>query len=256
MHSRFFNELEILEVRLYELAPVVEGFILVESTHTHTGKSKPLYYQENKERFKDYNIHAYTVPMPYVGDPDHDQIWMNENYQRNALLAGPSQNPDDLLMISDMDEIPNRELVPTLIAEPGKIEHRWSYYYLNMILTHRNPFTYGTVFADRRTVERVSPQRLRECQFSPDMPYVYGGWHLTYMGGPERIKTKLESFAHSEFNSSFYKNKKRIEKHMKKGQDLYDRGGMDFHLIPMDDSFPHLVREQPEKFKDMIAPCK
>jgi beta-1,4-mannosyl-glycoprotein beta-1,4-N-acetylglucosaminyltransferase len=250
----FFNELEILEIRLHELAPVVKGFILVESTHTHTGKSKPLYFQENKERFKDYNIHAYTVPMPYVGDPDHDQIWENENYQRNALLAGPYRSPDDIMMISDLDEIPSREIVPLLTPEPGKVDHRWSYYYLNMTLTHTNPFTYGTVFADARTVEKVTPQWLRMCQFSPEMPIFKGGWHLTYMGGPDRIKTKIEAFGHSEFNSAYWKNKKRIKQHMKEGKDLYDRDGMDFSLIPLDDSFPHICRETDflERYPELI----
>lgn len=47
----FFNELDVLEIRLRELDGVVDRFVLVEATLTHQGKPKPLLYAENKERF-------------------------------------------------------------------------------------------------------------------------------------------------------------------------------------------------------------
>ena len=48
----FFNELDLLEIRLKTLEKVVDYFLLVEATKTHRGQDKPLYFNENKERFK------------------------------------------------------------------------------------------------------------------------------------------------------------------------------------------------------------
>ena len=50
----FFNELDILDIRLHELNDVVDKFVLIESVETFTGKSKPLFYNDNKERFKKF----------------------------------------------------------------------------------------------------------------------------------------------------------------------------------------------------------
>ena len=58
----FYNELEILNVRLHELYDVVDNIIIAEATTTHTGKPKPLYYLENKELFNKSNLHS--VPKP------------------------------------------------------------------------------------------------------------------------------------------------------------------------------------------------
>jgi len=51
----FFNELDLLEIRLHELDPVVDKFVLVEASKTFQGKDKPLFYDENKERYKEFS---------------------------------------------------------------------------------------------------------------------------------------------------------------------------------------------------------
>lgn len=48
----FFNELDLLELRLNELASVVDYFVIAEATHTFTGKPKPLHFKENAARFE------------------------------------------------------------------------------------------------------------------------------------------------------------------------------------------------------------
>ena len=64
---RFFNELELLEIRLNLLNEVVDYFVLTESPYTISGNEKPLYYLENKERFEKFNhkiIHSITETIP------------------------------------------------------------------------------------------------------------------------------------------------------------------------------------------------
>lgn len=68
----FFNELELLELRLHELADVVDKFVLVEATKTHSNKSKPLYYWENRSRFGEFHdkiIHIIVDDLPDAKDP-------------------------------------------------------------------------------------------------------------------------------------------------------------------------------------------
>ena len=63
-----FNELELLEIRLHELSPVVDRFVLVEATRTHSNLPKPLYFRDNWSRFA-----AVAVFAP----PRKDIFWMS-----------------------------------------------------------------------------------------------------------------------------------------------------------------------------------
>lgn len=250
----FFNELDVLEVRLYELAPVVDQFVLVESPFTFAGKSKPLYFEENKERFKDYNIHHIVAQFPpHVGDPDPQQIWINESYQRNCLAEGP-YSPNDVVIISDVDEIPSREVIEELDnKDPIKIRHRFSYYYFNMVQKNPPKQEFGAVVSTAGVLRATSAQIMRNCGYDLRMPERQGGWHLSYMGGPQAIKKKLQSFSHQEYNTPYFTDTKRIGSIIKTGKDILDREYMDFQRIPLDDSFPRLVREQPGKFKHYLC---
>ena len=82
----FFNELDILEILLQELWPVVDRFILVESTRTFSGNPKNLHYALNRYRFQPWwsKIHHIIVyDMPLDGDS-----WARERHQRNAIGWG------------------------------------------------------------------------------------------------------------------------------------------------------------------------
>lgn len=241
----FFNELELLEVRLHELAPVVDRFLLVESTHTFQGKPKPLYFDENKSLFKQYNI-SHIISQPKIkGDLSKAEAFENEAYQRDALQY--TLRHLDTVMISDVDEIPSREVMKQIRQLPVKIQQRNSYYYLNMVSSE--PW-YGTVVALASDAIRVSPEALRSMRVDPAMPRIAGGWHFSYLGGPERIKQKLESFAHVEHNTDEKKDLAYLEGVMKQGVDLFGRD-KEYHRIDVDDTFPHLVRERPEKFSGL-----
>ena len=112
----FFNELDLLEIRLNELNDVVDYFVLVESKHTFVGKEKPLFYNENKHLFEKFHnkiIHIIVEDMPYVYPNinfDNKEQWENEEFQRNQMKRGIDKlklNNEDILTITDVDEIPN-----------------------------------------------------------------------------------------------------------------------------------------------------
>ena len=114
----FYNELDLLLYRLSTLYDVIDHFVIVESTLTFTGKQKPLYYQENIskfERFSDKIIYILVddlIEEKNINIKNKDQ-WRNEYHQRNSIDKGISLlnlNNDDLIIISDVDEIPDKRV--------------------------------------------------------------------------------------------------------------------------------------------------
>ena len=118
----FFDELMLLEIRLKELSPVVDKFVLVEATHTHSSKTKRLYYNEVKDNevfapFKDKIIHV------IFKDSISSDRFVNDRNQRNAIALGLTVcNPDDIIIVTDIDEIVNRQTIP-LIKECNEPTH-------------------------------------------------------------------------------------------------------------------------------------
>jgi hypothetical protein len=114
----FYNELDLLNYRLTILNEYVDYFVIVESTHTFTGFQKKLFYDENKDLFKEFNekiIHIVVEDVPFKF-PDIDitkgQQWGNEFHQRNCMKRGidiinDKLNSEDIILSSDLDEIPN-----------------------------------------------------------------------------------------------------------------------------------------------------
>ena len=123
----FYNELTLLNYRLNILYDIVDFFIIVEARQTHRGKSKILFYNENKmlfEKFHNKIIHI-IVDLPYIHphvnyknnkpfqllnyNQNGDQ-WLNEAFQRDSIKHGLdkiSLNNEDYIIVSDLDEIPN-----------------------------------------------------------------------------------------------------------------------------------------------------
>lgn len=161
----FFNELDLLEIRFNELYEHVDYFVLCESTITHSGKKKPLYYKENKERYKKWNdkvIHLVYDPKKlsvsfglfnwlsnfnFMKNKIMGRIyaifgfgrWEIEHAQRNYLLNGFNNTKEnDIIILSDVDEIINPKKIKNvrefLKNNPKKIlalDQKLYYYFLN-----------------------------------------------------------------------------------------------------------------------------
>ncbi|HEX5399119.1 MAG TPA: hypothetical protein VFY06_08735 [Verrucomicrobiae bacterium] len=281
----FFNELELLELRLHELAGVVDRFVLVEATRTFTNKSKPLFFQENRARFHEFEdriIHVVVDDSPALPDP-----WAVEQFQRNCILRGLTQcRPDDWVLVSDVDEIPRGETVSRIVREhqfPSgiwadgivrplvRIFTTWNFsqgrirrnnpfifklqqsnhrHFLNCVTVNppKHIHWYGTRMMFRRDL--LSPQLARHSGYKviPD-----GGWHFTAMGGVERIVQKIQSFAHQEFNRPDLHDPNRVGEMINQGKTLFNPEE-ELKFIPLDGSFPRYVLEHPEKFSGWIKP--
>lgn len=106
----FFNELDMLEIRLNILNDKVDYFVIAEATTTHSGEKKELFFEKNKSRFSkflDKIIYIIVDDMPKIINGDR---WPSDTFQRNSVMRGLRKCEDnDIIMISDLDEIPNLE---------------------------------------------------------------------------------------------------------------------------------------------------
>lgn len=119
----FFKELDLLEVRLKELSPVVDRFVLAESTLDFSGNPKPLHFADNRERFAAF---ADRITHIVVDDrpPNEGERFAFQHHQRDQLVRGLTDaTPNDAILISDLDEIPRldaleraRQIVATRAA--------------------------------------------------------------------------------------------------------------------------------------------
>lgn len=277
----FFNELDLLEIRLNILDKYVDKFVLVEATKTHQGKDKPLYFSENKNRFSKFQdkiIHVVVREYPV----QQSDSWVFERHQRNMISEGlKTCRPDDVILVSDVDEIPNPEKITEYKSKPGiKIFlQKMYYYYMNCVNTSmKENFRWpGTVMCNYADMN--SPQHLRNLSiavtgfYSPRFLirlYVklrfylkvkprgtkiflvdHGGWHFSYLGGTAAIIKKIEAFAHAEYNNEHFKNPENIEAAIHEGRDIFGRNFI-YRFVPVDESFPKFIRENREQFRHLI----
>jgi beta-1,4-mannosyl-glycoprotein beta-1,4-N-acetylglucosaminyltransferase len=248
----FYNELEVLELRLEELKDVVDWFVLVEAGETYSGQPKVFVYEANRSRFEPYNIcHVKVESFP----PTLTSPWAREEYARNALAEGlRSLNvaPTDVVLLSDVDEIPRADLVASYAERVARgdlpccvFNQSLSYYYVNCLTTQA---WLGTRMI--RVQELSTFHALRAC---PGMVIPEGGWHFSYLGGVGRIQQKIQASIHTELNRPQFTDPVHIEKCLAEGIDLFGRE-MRFHCVPLGPSFPCYLCANPERFQHLIHP--
>jgi beta-1,4-mannosyl-glycoprotein beta-1,4-N-acetylglucosaminyltransferase len=191
----FFDELDTLEIRLHTLAPVVDRFVLVEAARTFTGLAKPLHFLENQDRFAPFLDRITRVTARNLSS---DDPWDNENMSRNAIA--PYVDGDDIVLLSDVDEIPRPEIVEQLAAGElilpivMDIDH-FIYFYDLQLLAEKLGWI-GTC-AFRAGDLRQHDVRWHRYHRSDFNAVFNAGWHFSYMGGSAAVQNKLRSFSHA-----------------------------------------------------------
>jgi beta-1,4-mannosyl-glycoprotein beta-1,4-N-acetylglucosaminyltransferase len=128
---KFFNELELLHLRFMEYYDYVDYFVIVESTKSHTGKTKELIFQNNKHLFEKYLDKVVHVVVEDLPDYDINNIWIPENFQRNCIkrgLNGLAKNGDKIF-ISDCDEFWDVDIAKKYIDRDSVTFYQELYYY-------------------------------------------------------------------------------------------------------------------------------
>jgi len=260
----FYNELDMLEYRLSIMYPHVDAFVLVESTRTHKGSLKPLYYQENLVRFAKYvDKIVHVVVDDLYANPDimENEQWINEKHQRDGIslgiecLASSEEmgkrgwklGNKDILFISDVDEIFDMSRLDILkkaleIPETNGlciIPMDMYYYHLKNKLTERWTHAKMITFAYYLNISSIKYPNMKgyrnlseQVRIIPIAFCLYGvwGWHLSYFGNADMISNKLKEFAHQEFNSSIFTTPEFIKERVEKGLDILGRSEDKFRL--------------------------
>lgn len=243
----FYNELDLLEMRLEEMYDIVDNFVIVEATKTFVGKEKKLFFENNKQRYEKYMdkiIHVIVEDMPNSDNP-----WTLEKFQRNAIDRGISKinmEDEDIITICDVDEIPDTKTLKQLkqdgLNSCMSLEMDFYYYNLNCKYKghwyHTKIIPYG-IYKTRRNPEMIRHSRCHNIK--------NGGWHFSYFGSVEFIKNKLTNFSHQEYNNENYNNNEIIKKKIEECSDLFGRPSEKFEFIDIKDN--HYL---PEKYEMLL----
>lgn len=269
----FFNELDLLEIRLEELHDVVDHFVIVEATRTFQKQPKPLYFQQNKERFEKYSkkiIHVVVDRYPHFFTKFRvPHAWDYDNHQKEFIFEGlKNANPDDIVLISDVDEIPLKGKLQEALtsSQTCVFEHYLCFYYLNNICTHladgapslnKNGLGYwrGSVMIKRKHMKTIKKTRMMRDLSEPHVQVIQnGGWHFSFLGGTDGIIKKIESWTHAEYNNAKYKDRNYIEETIRSGKSIFDPKTtfkvVDIHSGDFD--FPLDIKTKSAKYEHLI----
>lgn len=232
----FFNELDILEMRLSETYDVVTKFIIVEATKTHSNKpNDKRYFLNNLKRFEKYKDKIIYLVDNFDGVVANDS-WDLERHQRDFMVNGwKGLTDNDVVIVSDCDEIPRPDAIANYKIKDGlsSFIQRLYYDYLNC-------------YCQEWKAAKILPYSLAKTMTPCQIRYTEapnkisnGGWHFSFMGGAKQIKEKLVSYAHQEYNTPEFLD--RIEVALDKGEDIFKREGVIKTLVPVDESFPKYI---------------
>ena len=250
----FFDEEMLLDLRLNIMNKYVDKFVITEATYMHSGKSKKLVFDINKfSKFKDKIIYSVVDKQPgnieIINNGDdkitrgnkliHNSI-KRENYQREmAKKLLEDAQEEDIILINDIDEIPNLDGVNFNNINNKIIIFQQKTFYYKFNLMYQNLIWHGSKACKKKFF--ISPQWLRNVKHNKysmwrldlifskrkytDIYYVKnGGWHFTNIKSPEDLEKKFQNFLHhQDFEASGLKLED-IKQMVRNNKILYDLG--------------------------------
>jgi len=228
----FFNEIEILKIRLHELYDKVDHFIIVESDRDFNGKSKPLHYKENQDLFAKFADKIIYIPLKNLKG---DNILEKQRY---AFFLGLKNAKDsDIVFLSDVDEFVSQNKITKIIGPLSKdanaivrAELRSYKWFFNR-WDAKQPFVNSFVALKYSSLKNQNPHLIKITENPTDHLIRDAGWHFTHMGFVETTTPKLKALNES-VNFLYSKNAKMIILEAR-----------DCILSPVDESYPKFVQE-------------
>jgi beta-1,4-mannosyl-glycoprotein beta-1,4-N-acetylglucosaminyltransferase len=255
----------MLSFRLKELNEIVDYFIIVESTLSHSGEIKELVYQNNKHLFEDYNhkiIHVLVDDMPEKKESQN--AWVREGFQRNCIVRGIDTlnlKETDLIITGDVDEIPNPDLLKQIkihnglnifkegnnqeyfnpnpnsieIYNEGIVGFVQDYYYYNLECKHKGIWWQSRILTYQKLKELNHLDEIRRLDIDKKY-YQKGGWHFSYFFDVDGIINKIQNFAHQEYNNEEYLDKSKLQYLIDNNKDLYNRDFIEMNYSPISEN--------------------
>ena len=267
----FCGENEILEIRLETLFKYVDKFIIVEGNKYFNGGNK-------KKIFDIENFKKYRSKIEYFfieNFPQHNgNNWIYENYQRNQIKLGLNNlEPNDIILISDVDEIPNLESKKFINFDSTVFLQNMYYYKFNIQIIGGLKFknkvacTKSCKFKFFKSAQNVREFRVKNYpwwRFDRKIKRhieLNGGWHFSFLMDPQLISKKIsintQELDHvlqtKDYNISDFSDEKKIKKRIENMMDIYGRKNVTLKKVDIDESFPRVIRENIFKYKKWIV---
>tara|TARA_Y100000590_G_scaffold468491_1_gene651435 strand:- start:4351 stop:5250 length:900 start_codon:yes stop_codon:yes gene_type:complete len=290
---QFFDEEMLLDVRLNVLDKYIDKFVITEATYTHNGKPKKLNFDINKfSKFKDKIIYIIVDNQPpdlhIINDDDKDKKdtrgqklvlngYKRDNYQRQmAQKALDNINPDDWIIVNDIDEIPDLRKINFKTIKNKLVLFKQQMFYYKFNLLYPSIYWFGSKACRKK--DFFSPQWLRNIRqkkypiwrldtFFSKKKYINvsiiedGGWHFTNIKSPEDIEKKFLNYTHHyEFKLSGL-NLEDLKKIVKEKKIIYDHSqdqtaykwGSKTTLSKIELSkMPDYLKENYEKYREWL----
>jgi beta-1,4-mannosyl-glycoprotein beta-1,4-N-acetylglucosaminyltransferase len=233
----FNTEFDWLEIRLNDLSPHVDHFILLESLQTFTGHSKPLYFKDNYNCLQDLAPEKLVYHALDMSDMSFWRgAWAREEYARNAmfskvfpsLLPPATPNLKDVILVSDVDEIPRPETIEVLrnCDFPKRTNIRSRFFYYSFQWEHHGKdweHPQATYYDGLQNT--ILPNDLRWKWKKADWNFKNASWHCSScFSTVAEMDYKIASFSHQEFNKEKFRDPAEIVRRVRNGLDLFDRG--------------------------------
>lgn len=247
----FWNEFDLLHLRLDYLYDKIDYFIICESKDSHSKKirKKKFIFKQYLHLYEPYMDKIIYLPiknLPFEGD--NLNSWKNENFQRKFLFNEIKKlNKNDLIIISDLDEIVSKKAISDFENSNYQIavcKQKLYYYYINLI---QNQKWNGPIICRKNILKNSDTiQTLRNNRKNKINNFLSdGGWHYSFMGGLNRIKYKIDSIVEGE---KFNNNENFIEKCLKLNKDLLNREKSIFEKKIIDIKIDNNSPDNIEKF--------
>lgn len=250
----------LLDTRLNILNKDVDFFVIIEMSKFHSGKERQQRFNINKFLKFKKKIRYYFIE----NTPNHDgDNWKFENFQRNQIKLGlfDAQN-EDIIIVSDLDEIPNLTLKIHLNCHSCVFLQNFYYFKLNNLCFEglkwkkKWPGSKSLKFKFYSSAQEVREQRVRNIAWWRIDKKVKrkvienGGWHFSYLMTPEKIAEKIYNFAHKEFK--IYSDIEHINKQIRLQNDIFLRKNLKFKTVKIDESYPEYIQKNINKFDQWI----
>ena len=272
------TELDWLEIRLHTLAPYVDYFVVVESDRTFTDLPKPLHLKENWDKFAQFHDKIIHRVVKDPGSSVGPRTWDHEDYMRNALfdkvfpnLVGTPQEAHrgDVLIISDVDEIPKPEALTVLrhCDFPARLTLRSDFYYYSFQWLHRGfQWSHPQVTVYRGLQDTISPKDLRNGEGLDGLLWLgrirtwwekaelwEAAWHCSSCFATlDEMRKKMESFSHVGWNTESNRETSNLVHRVRNGLDLFGRETEVYDRVEGNRDVPGYILEHKDKFGYLV----
>ncbi len=232
----FSDELDLLEIRLATLFDVVDKFVITEGNTTFSGRPRELVLEKNMDRFSRFFSKLEYMKVLDVQSPD---VWLNERITRNSALAFLHNEdkiaPDDVVMYSDVDELPRAAVVKDYDGNAPMVMHQhFLYYRVNCMASHPQPWPGTTISLGKHLkLSKVQSDVMKSDMFFENLrtqrdtlpSIANAGWHFSYCLPIEQIQSKIRSFSHAQIlDTAAINNPEYIQSCIEKGESLNSKG--------------------------------